>query len=65
LAQTTKINIHTAINWPVVLYGHKSWSLILREKHRLKVFEVGVLREIYGPNWDKYQETGENCIMRS
>jgi len=25
----------------VVLYGCKTWSLTLREEHRLKVFEIG------------------------
>jgi hypothetical protein len=34
---------------PVVLYGCESWSLILREEHRLKAFEERVLRRIFGP----------------
>jgi hypothetical protein len=29
---------------PVVLYGFESWSLALREEHRLRVFENRVLR---------------------
>jgi hypothetical protein len=29
---------------PVVLYGCETWSLILREEHRLRVFENRVLR---------------------
>jgi hypothetical protein len=33
---------------PMVLYGWETWSLILREKHRLKVFENRVLRRIFG-----------------
>jgi hypothetical protein len=33
---------------PVVLYGHKTWSLTLREEHSLKVFEKRVLRRILG-----------------
>jgi hypothetical protein len=36
---------------PVVLYGFKTWYLILREKHRLKVFENRVLRRIFGPKY--------------
>jgi len=32
-----KINIYRAIILPVVLYGCETWSLILREEHRLKV----------------------------
>jgi hypothetical protein len=34
--------------FPVVLYGCETWSLTLREKHILRVFENRVLR-ILGP----------------
>ena len=37
----------------VVLYGHETWSLTLREEHRLRVFENRVLRRIFGPKRDK------------
>ena len=37
---------------PVVLYGCESWSLTLREGHRLRVFENRVLRRIFGPERD-------------
>ena len=33
---------------PVVLYGCETWSLILMEEHRLRVFEYGVVRRIFG-----------------
>ena len=42
---------------PVVLYESKTWSLTLREKRRLRAFENGVLRRIFGPKWDEV--TGE------
>jgi hypothetical protein len=38
---------------PVVLYGCKTWSLTLREEHRLRVFEKRVLRKIFGPKRDE------------
>jgi hypothetical protein len=38
---------------PVVLYGCETWSLTLREEHRLRVFENRVLRRIFGPKRDK------------
>jgi hypothetical protein len=38
---------------PVVLYGCETWSLTLREEHRLKVFEKRVLRRIFGPKRDE------------
>jgi len=34
---------------PVVLYGRETWSLTLREEHRLRVFQNRVLRGIFGP----------------
>jgi hypothetical protein len=37
----------------VVLYGCETWSLILREEHRLRVFENRVLRRIFGPKRDE------------
>jgi hypothetical protein len=37
---------------PVVLYGCTTWSLTLREKRRLRVFENRVLRRILGPKRD-------------
>ena len=41
----------------VVLYGFETWSLILREEHRLRVFENRVLRRIFGAKRDEV--TGE------
>jgi len=38
---------------PVVLYGCEIWSLTLREKSRLMVFENRVLRRIFGPRRDE------------
>jgi hypothetical protein len=31
----------------------ETWSLALREKHRLRAFENGVLRRIFGPMRDE------------
>jgi hypothetical protein len=49
----------------VVLYGCETWSLTLREEHRLRVFENRVLRRIFGPKRDEVTEGFGNCIMRS
>jgi hypothetical protein len=37
----------------VVLYGYETWSLTLRDKHRLRAFEKRVLRRIFGPRRDE------------
>jgi len=44
-----KIKISRTRITPVVLYGSKTWSLTLREKRRLRVFENRVLRRTFGP----------------
>jgi hypothetical protein len=41
--------IYKIVILPVALYGCETWSLTLREEHRLKVFENRVLRKIFGP----------------
>jgi hypothetical protein len=41
----------------VVLYGCETWSLILREKHRVKVLKTKVMRRIFGSGRD--EATGE------
>jgi hypothetical protein len=38
---------------PLVLYGYETWSLTLREEYRLRVFEIRVLRRIFGPKRDE------------
>jgi hypothetical protein len=37
----------------VVLHGCETWSLTLREEHRLRGFENRVLRRIFGPKRDE------------
>jgi hypothetical protein len=53
LSRNSKIKIHKTIILPVVLYGCETWSLTLREEHRLRVFENRVLRRIFGPKGDE------------
>jgi hypothetical protein len=36
----------------VILYECETWSLTLREEHKLRVFEKRVLRRIFGPKRD-------------
>ena len=45
LSKNLKIKIYRTIIFPVVLYGCETWSLTLREEHRLRVSENRVLRE--------------------
>jgi hypothetical protein len=57
LSRTVKVKIYKIIILPVGFYGCETWSLALREDHRLRVFENRVLRRIFGPKRDEV--TGE------
>jgi hypothetical protein len=57
LSKNINIRIYKTIILPVVLYGRETWSLMLKEEHRLRVFENRVLRRIFGPKRDEV--TGE------
>jgi hypothetical protein len=57
LSRNVKVKIYKTIILPVVLCGCETWSVTLREKHRLTVFENKVLRRIFGPKRDEV--TGE------
>jgi hypothetical protein len=48
-----KIKIYKTIILHVVLYGCETWSLTLREEHRLRVLENRILRRIFGPKRDE------------
>jgi hypothetical protein len=47
-SKNLKIKIYRTVILPVVLYGCETWSISLREEHRLRVFEKRVLK-IFGP----------------
>jgi len=53
LSKNIKMKIYRTTILPVVLYGCEIWSLTLREKSRLMVFENRVLRRIFGPRRDE------------
>jgi hypothetical protein len=57
LSRNLEVKIHKIVILPVVLCGCETWSLTLREEHRLREFENRVLRKIFGPKRDEI--TGE------
>ena len=63
LSKNLKIKIYRIIILLVVLYGCETWSLTLREKLRLRVFENRVLRGIFGPKTGEV--TGEWRKLRN
>jgi hypothetical protein len=56
--------MYKTIILPVVLYRCEIWSLILREEHRLRLFENRLLRRLLGLKMDEIIEAGENCTAR-
>jgi hypothetical protein len=56
LFKNTQIEIYRTVILPLVLYGCETWSVTLREEHRLRVLENWVLRR-FGPQRDEL--TGE------
>ncbi|KAJ4446527.1 hypothetical protein ANN_13223 [Periplaneta americana] len=57
LSKNLKVRIYKTDILPVVLYGCETWTLTLREEHRITVFENKVLRKIFGAKRDEV--TGE------
>jgi hypothetical protein len=53
LSRNLKVKVYKSIILPVVLYGCETWSLTLREEHRLRVFENRVQRRIFGSKRDE------------
>jgi hypothetical protein len=57
LSKNVKIKIFRTIILPAVLYRCETWSLILREECRVRVFENRVLRRLFERKRDEV--TGE------
>ncbi|KAJ4448596.1 hypothetical protein ANN_10615, partial [Periplaneta americana] len=57
LSKNLKVRIYKTVILPVLLHSCETWTLTLREEHRLRVFENNVLRKIFGAKRDEV--TGE------
>jgi hypothetical protein len=72
LSKKVKIRKYKIIILPEVLYGCETWSLTLREEHRLRVFENRVLRRMFGLKGDEvtggwrklHNEELDDCTLR-
>jgi hypothetical protein len=53
LSRNIKVKIYKTIILPVVSYGCETWCFMLREEHRLRVYENRVPRRIFGPKRDE------------
>ncbi|KAJ4447787.1 hypothetical protein ANN_09795 [Periplaneta americana] len=53
LPKNLKVRIYKTVILPVVLYGSETWTLTLREEHKLRVFENKMLRKIFGAERDE------------
>jgi len=52
LNAASKLQIYKSIIRPTVTYGCETWAMTVTEQNRLLVFEIRVLRKIYGPTLD-------------
>jgi hypothetical protein len=57
LSENIKVKIYETIILPFVLCGCETWSLTLKEEHRLRVFKNRIIIRIFGPKRDEV--TGE------
>jgi len=62
LYKNVNIKIYGTVILPVVLYGCETWSLTLREEHRLRVFENRVLGG--GDIW-AYEGRGNRGVQKT
>jgi len=60
-----EIKIYKTVILPFVLYGCETWSLTLREEHRLRMFENRILRRIFGLKTEEVARGWKNYIMKS
>ena len=65
LSKKLKVNTYKTIILLVVFYGCETWSLTLREEHRLRVFENKALRKIYGAKRDAIRGEWKSYITLS
>jgi hypothetical protein len=72
LSKNVKVRIYKTIILHVVLYGCETWSLRVREEHKLRVFENRVLRRIFGSKrggvtegWRKLHNEGLHNLYSS
>ena len=71
LSKKLKVKTYKIIILPAVLYGCETWSLTLKEEHRLRVFESKILRKIFKTKrdeiegeWRKLTLSYMHCILR-
>jgi hypothetical protein len=71
LSRNVEVKVHKTIILPLVLYGCETWSLTLREEHRLKAFENRVPRR-FGPKrvgvtgeWRKFHSENLHILYSS
>ena len=66
LSRNVKTEMYRSIILPVFLYGYETWSLAVKEKYRLRVFENRMLRRIFGHKSDRgVEKTTEQEALSS
>jgi hypothetical protein len=63
LSKNLNIKIYRNLILRAAFYRCETWSLILREERRLRVFENGMLRRIFGPERDEVMRSLIICTL--
>jgi hypothetical protein len=59
ISEKLTIKLYETVILPIVLYGCETWSLTLREEHRLRVFWKRMLRNIFGTKMEEDRSWGK------
>jgi len=65
LPKNIKFEILRTVILSIVFYGYENWSVTLKDKHMLSVFQNKMLSRIFGPKWDEVKGSAEDYRMRS
>ncbi|KAJ4446465.1 hypothetical protein ANN_13161 [Periplaneta americana] len=63
LSKNLKVRIYKTVILPVLLYGCETWTLTLREEHRLRVFENKIYCHVKELLRKKFRHTGDDDII--
>ena len=53
----TKVHLVKAMVFPVVIYGHESWTIRKAERRRIDAFELRCWRKLYRVPWTTRKST--------
>ena len=65
ITRLTKVHLVKAIVFPVVMYGHKSWTIKKAECWKIYAFELWYWRRLLRVPWTARRSTSQSCWSQS